>query len=115
MVWEQSRERKRGALEALNHLLTEGKCRDEFLYMSADGETLRNRYAYVITLDADTFLPAGAALKLVGTMLHPLQKGRVNVIQPRMEVNASSVRTRTQKLLGGRGGCDPYHLSVQDV
>ena len=109
------RERKRGALEALNRLIAEGACRDAFVYMSLDGKELQGRYAYVITLDADTFLPAGAALKLVGTMLHPLQKGRVNVIQPRMETAADSVRTRTQKLLGGRGGADPYCLSAQDV
>ena len=109
------RERKRGALEALNWLIVEGECRDTFLYMSMDGSALHGRYAYVITLDADTFLPAGAAYRLVGTMLHPLQKGRVNVVQPRMEVSADAVRTRTQKLLGGAGGADPYHLSVQDV
>lgn len=109
------RERKRGALEALNRLIAAGECRDTFLYMSASGKELHGRYAYVITLDADTFLPAGAALQLVGTMLHPLQKGWVNVVQPRMEVSADTVRTRTQKLLGGTGGADPYHLSVQDV
>ena len=109
------RERKRGALETLNRLIAEGECRDTFLYMSMDGSALHGRYAYVITLDADTFLPAGTVYKLVGTMLHPLQKGRVNVVQPRMEVSADAVRTRTQKQLGGAGGADPYHLSVQDI
>ncbi|MBR0407340.1 MAG: DUF3131 domain-containing protein [Clostridia bacterium] len=109
------RERKRGALEALNRLIVDGACRDTFLYMSMDGQALQGRYAYVITLDADTFLPAGTAYQLVGAMLHPLQSGRVNVIQPRMEISADTVRTRTQKLLGGAGGVDPYHLAVQDV
>ncbi|MBQ6959930.1 MAG: hypothetical protein IJP78_03015 [Clostridia bacterium] len=109
------RERKRGALEALNRLLTEGKCGDSFLYMSHSGEELLHRYAFVITLDADTFLPPGAARQLVGTMLHPLQKGRAGVIQPRMETAPDRVRTCAQKWLGGAGGADPYHLSVQDV
>ena len=109
------RERKRGALEALNRLILEGKSADTFLFMSMDGETLKGRYQYVITLDADTFLPPGAARQLVGTMLHPLQKNRVCVVQPRMETAADSVRTRVQKLLSGRGGTDPYHLAVQDV
>lgn len=109
------RERKRGALEDLNLLIAEGACRNTFLYMSVSETELFHRYAYVITLDADTFLPAGSAYKLVGAILHPLQKGRFAVIQPRMEVAADSVRTRTQKLLGGAGGADPYHLSVQDV
>lgn len=109
------RERKRGALEALNHLLAEGECRDHFLYMSTEPKALKGRYQYVITLDADTFLPPGAACQLVGAMEHPLQKGRVAVIQPRMEVGADTVRTRAQKLFGGRGGVDPYHLAVQDA
>ena len=47
------RERKRGALEALNKLIAEGECRDTFLYMSMDESALHGRYAYVITLDAD--------------------------------------------------------------
>ena len=109
------RERKRGALEALNLLIAEGACPDAFLYMSAGEKELQGRYAYVITLDADTFLPAGAAYRLVGAMLHPLQKGRAAVIQPRMAVSADGARTRVQKLLGGAGGADPYHLAVQDV
>ena len=109
------RERKRGALEALNRLITEGACRDSFAYMSVSEKELHCRYAYVITLDADTFLPPGTACRLAGAMLHPLQKGRTAVIQPRMAVRPDSVRTRVQKLLGGTGGADPYHLAVQDV
>ena len=109
------RERKRGALEALNRLLTEGACADAFLYMSHTGEALLRRYAYVITLDADTFLPPGAAYQLVGAMRHPLQRGRVGVIQPRMETAPNRVRTQAQKWLGGTGGADPYHLAMQDV
>ena len=109
------RERKRGALESLNQLLTEGKCGDSFLYMSHAGDELLGRYAFVVTLDADTFLPSGAARQLVGTMLHPLQKGRVGVIQPRMETAPDRVRTHAQRWLGGAGGADPYHLSMQDV
>jgi hypothetical protein len=34
--------------------------------MSHGGDELRHRYAYVITLDAVTFLPPGAARQLVG-------------------------------------------------
>ena len=109
------RERKRGALEALNRLITEGRCRDSFLYSSCDPGSLKDRYAFVITLDADTVLPPGAVHQLVGALLHPLQKGRVVVIQPRMETAADTVCTRIQKLLGGRGGVDFYHLSAQDA
>ena len=109
------RERKRGALEELNRLLTEGTSRDSFLYMSASAEELKDRYAFVITLDADTFLPPGAAQRMVGAMLHPLQKGRISVLQPRMAVSPDTVRSRVQKALGGRGGGDPYFTAVQDI
>lgn len=109
------RERKRGALEMLNHLLTDGESTDPLLFSSFSPDAFRGRYRYVITLDADTVLPPGAAAQLVGAMEHPLQKGRVGVIQPRMAVEASSVRTRTQRYLGGRGGTDVYGLCCQDV
>ncbi len=109
------RERKRGALEALNRLLTEGDCADSFLYMSHSGKELLRRYAYVITLDADTFLPPGAAYHLVGAISHPLQRGRTGVIQPRMETAPDRVRTRAQQWLGGAGGADFYHLAAQDA
>jgi len=109
------RERKRGALESLNQLLTQGACQDAFCYSSCDPSSLKNRYAYVITLDADTFLPPGAAHKLIGAMAHPLQKGRIGIIQPRMEVSADTVRTNTQRLLGGQGGVDPYNQATQDI
>ena len=110
-----ARERKRGALESLNRLLCGESSEDAFAYASCPLKSLSGRYAYVVTLDADTFLPPGAVKQLAGAMEHPLQKGRVAVIQPRMEVAPDRVKTRTQKLLGGRGGADPYHLSVQDV
>ena len=110
------RERKRGALEALNQLIEAGEApQDRFLYMSQPGSFLRGRYAFVITLDADTFLPAGAAHALVGAMQHPLQRGRVGVIQPRMAVSPDLARTRIQRFLGGPGGADPYCLAAQDV
>ena len=109
------RERKRGALECLNQLIVEGKCRDPFLYLSAPESDLKGRWAYVITLDADTFLPPGVPKKLIGAMEHPLQKNRVGVIQPRMAVRPDSVRTRAQRWLGGTGGTDPYAMAVQDV
>lgn len=109
------RERKRGALDNLNRLLTEGTARDAFVCATAEDAFWKGRYAYVITLDGDTFLPAGTANRLIGAMEHPLQKGRVGVIQPRMEVSPGKAQTRVQKLWGGMGGADPYHLSVQDV
>jgi len=119
--WEEGqqafcgRERKRGALESLNRLIVQGRSDDTFCYSSCDLAVLHRRYAYVITLDADTFLPPGAAHQLVGAMEHPLQKGHVGVIQPRMEIKPDTVRTRIQLFLGGRGSTDVYGLAAQDV
>ncbi len=109
------RERKRGALEMLNHLLTDGKQLDALAYASCDPALLQGKYAYVITLDADTFMPPEAAKRLIGAMLHPLQRGRIGIIQPRMETMADSVRTRVQRMLGGAGGIDPYQTLAQDI
>ncbi len=117
------RERKRGALEALNRLLLNLPVEDVFLYASRPPEEFANQYAYVITLDSDTILPPGSALRLVGTILHPLQKRQVfhgklrgkSILQPRMEVAADTVHTRVAAILGGRGGVDPYNAAVSDL
>ncbi len=109
------RERKRGALETLTKLLLGESANDALLYASVDVRSLAGRYRYVITLDADTFMPPEAPLLLVGAMAHPLQKGRIAVIQPRMEILADTVKTRAQKYLGGMGGSDPYCAGVKDA
>ncbi len=117
------RERKRGALEALNRLLLGLAGEDDFLYASMPPESFTGQYAYVITLDSDTVLPPGGANRLIGAMAHPLQKRQVyrgqlrgkSILQPRMEVAADTVRTRTAAVLGGRGGVDPYNAAVSDL
>ncbi len=108
-------ERKRGALEMLTKLLLGEVGGDTILHSTVDIRSLAGRYRYVITLDADTFMPPQTPYQLVGAMEHPLQRGRIAVIQPRMEVMADSVKTRAQKLLGGMGGSDPYCSGVKDV
>ncbi len=117
------RERKRGALEALNRMLLHLPGEDSFLYASRPAEDFANQYAYVITLDSDTILPPGSALRLIGAMAHPLQKRQLyggklrgkSILQPRMEVAADTVHTRLSAILGGRGGVDPYNAAVSDL
>ncbi len=117
------RERKRGALEALNRMLLNLPGEDTFLYSSRPIEEYANQYAYVITLDSDTILPPGSALRLIGAMAHPMQKrqvfhGRIrgrSILQPRMEVAADTVKTRVSAIFGGRGGVDPYNAAVSDL
>jgi cyclic beta-1,2-glucan synthetase len=83
---------------------------------------------YVITLDADTRLPRGAADRLVGTMAHPLNRpkfsvreGRVvdgySVVQPRITPTLPTDREGSlfQKIFSGPSGMDPYASAVSDV
>jgi cyclic beta-1,2-glucan synthetase len=122
MGWE----RKRGKLEELNHLLrgTPGT------FTGADGRVpeIPGGIRYVITLDADTRLPRGAAGRLVGTMAHPLNRpwfdaraGRVldgyAVLQPRVTPTIPLDRNRSlfQRVFSGPAGIDPYAAAVSDV
>lgn len=117
-----SRERKRGSLETLLKLIDGRSVEDSFSYCSLPPEKLKGRYRYVITLDSDTILPPGSALRMVGAMLHPLKQRQkvqghwrgVSIIQPRMEVAAHSVDSVLSLLLGGRGGTDPYNMLASE-
>ena len=109
------RERKRGALALLNRLLAGEEPGEVLLRSTLPPAAYARRYTHVITLDSDTLLPAGAAEKLLGAMLHPLQRGRVAVIQPRMLTLALHVRTRAQKNLGGFSGAEVYGGAAADL
>ena len=87
-------ERKRGKLHELNRLLR-GATDTTFLPLDGRPPAVPASVRYVITLDADTRLPRGAAKRLVGKMAHPLNRpefdprsGRVvegyAVLQPRV-------------------------------
>lgn len=122
-----SRERKRGGVETVLSLVEGKPVKDGFSCATLQPESLMGQYRYVITLDSDTLLPPGSALRMIGAMMHPLQKrqqlnGRmrgISVLQPRMETAAHTVYTHLSRLLGGQGGCDPYNQLVscfdQDV
>ena len=114
------RERKRGALNALNRLLLTGE--SEFEQDSA--RALAHRFSFVITLDAGTRMLPGTALKLIGTMAHPLnrahtlpdgRKGGYSILAPRMELPADAVASRFIELYGGSGGVDSYPTAVSDL
>src|SRR5438477_241694 len=87
-------ERKRGKLHELNRLLR-GATDTSFLPIDGRAAALPDGIRYVITLDADTRLPIGAAKRLVGKMAHPLNRPRFDprrglvthghgILQPRM-------------------------------
>jgi len=120
-------ERKRGKLHELNRLLR-GATDTTFVPIRGQPPAVPDGVRYVITLDADTRLPKGAAYRLVGAMAHPLNRprfdpaaGRVvegyGVLQPRITASlpAGPGSTTYQRIVSGPGGVDPYAAAVSDV
>ncbi|HIU34675.1 MAG TPA: hypothetical protein IAB02_08935 [Candidatus Pullichristensenella excrementigallinarum] len=118
------KERKRGALMALNRVLL-GNPGAEAAF-SAEGaacEKIAGRFRYVLTLDADTRMLPGTIHKLVGAMAHPLNRPRVcsgkkrgyAILQPNMELAASSVKNRFLQIFAGKGGVDSYPVCVSNL
>ncbi|MEO8166766.1 MAG: glucoamylase family protein, partial [bacterium] len=116
-------ERKRGKLEELNRLLR-GATDTSFVNPGAVPLNVR----YVITLDADTRLPRGAARRLVGKMEHPLNRPTLDpktnrviegyaILQPRVTPSLPGERTGSffQRLFSGPSGLDPYAFAISDV
>ncbi|HYO80922.1 MAG TPA: glucoamylase family protein, partial [Bryobacteraceae bacterium] len=120
MGWE----RKRGKLLDLNQFMRGGS--DSFPVKVGDTSVLP-RVRYVITLDADTQLPRGAAHRLVGTMAHPLHRAVVHpetkmvvdgygILQPRVGISIDSASSsRLASLFSGQTGFDIYTHAVSDV
>jgi cyclic beta-1,2-glucan synthetase len=123
-VW-MGYERKRGKLGDLNALLR-GAPPDNFSRIVGDIRILRE-VKYVITLDADTQLPRDAARRLVGAMMHPLNRARYDeheqrvtegygILQPRVAVSLPGAnRSRYARLWASEPGIDPYTRVVSDV
>ncbi|MDB5740179.1 MAG: glycosyltransferase 36, partial [Alphaproteobacteria bacterium] len=123
MGWE----RKRGKLHELNRLLR-GADDTSFLDGTLTRAMLPANVRYVITLDADTRLPRGAAKRLIGKMAHPLNLpefdpvlGRVahgyGILQPRVtpSLPIGSESSLFQWAFSGPNGLDPYAFAVSDV
>ncbi len=119
-------ERKRGNLHAFSQLLR-GKVGANFVLDEGADFNFLKTIRYVITLDADTQMPRGAARKLIGTIEHPLNRpvfnakvGRVTqgyaVLQPRIEITlTSSLLTPFARIFSASKGFDPYTTAVSDV
>ena len=123
MGWE----RKRGKLHELNRLLR-GATDTSFIHRGTGAPQIPANVRYVITLDADTRLPRGAAYRLVGTMAHPLNRprfsptaGRVvegyGIVQPRITPTLPGDHEGSlfQRIFSGPSGIDPYASAVSDV
>ncbi len=120
-------ERKRGKLHELNRLL---RGATDTSYLGPDGRppAVPDGVRFVITLDADTRLPRGAAKRLVGKLAHPLNRPRLDeaagrvvegygILQPRVTASlpADHEGSRFQQVYSSPGGLDPYAFAVSDV
>ncbi len=121
MGWE----RKRGKLADFNRLLLN---LGETAYSTQIGDPgVLTDIKYVITLDADTFLPQDSANRLIATLAHPLNHAEFaadgrsivagyTVLQPRMAVKPTSAnRSFFSKIFSGNAGFDLYSFAVSDV
>lgn len=117
-------ERKRGALMDLIALLT-GRYTE--LRLLCGDETWLRHVRFLLTLDSDTRLNMDSVRRLVGAMLHPLNRPEVDparrivvrgygLLQPRIGCALSDVQaTRFAGLYGGLGGVDPYMAGTSDL
>ncbi len=125
MGWE----RKRGKLEEFNaYLLGRRSGAADILHPGAGNPDGLREVSFVVTLDADTQLPYGAAIRLIETLAHPLnrpvlsdRKGGLvergySIIQPRVDTMLpSAMATRFSRLFTGAAGSDPYTNVISDV
>ncbi len=123
MGWE----RKRGKLTELNRLLL-GKGPTSFITSLGETPVAPAHIRYVLTLDADTRVPLGAARDLVGVAAHPLNRpvfdpalGRIvrgyGVLQPRITPLLPTCEERSlyRAIVTGGSGLDPYAAAVSDL
>jgi hypothetical protein len=108
-------ERKRGKLEELNELVLHGDS-SQFLVVEADRDAL-SRAKYVITLDNDTQLLEGEALKLISIMAHPANTPQFDdndmivaghaILQPRMLAAPGKNASWYERFRARESGDDP--------
>ena len=116
-------ERKRGAVLELCRYAAGG---DGSFDTVVGGEKARGA-KYLLTLDSDTRLGISSVRKLLGIMLHPQNKAKIDkkrravvkgygILQPKMATSlSSSSKTLFASLTGGDGGVDRYSSSSFDL
>ena len=123
MGWE----RKRGKLHEFNRLAL-GHKDTSFISLDENPVSIPKDVRFVITLDADTRLPNGSVLQLIGTLAHPLNRPRIDsesgrvtggygILQPRITPALPSLKDSTvfQRISTGDAGLDPYASAISDV
>ena len=121
-IW-RGRERKRGAVMELTALLSGA---ESGLKVAAGAAECIRDIRFLIVLDGDTMLNLGSAVRLAGTMAHPLQQpvigvdGNVlrgcSILQPKISVSLRDAqRSEFARVFAGQGGLDPYGSLNSDV
>lgn len=119
-------ERKRGAIGALNDLLTEY---DKAPFIQCENLPSRDvceKIRFVITLDSDTNLPPDAIRELTGIMLHPLNRPEYDengviveghgLLQPAVtRAIDTKESTAFSHIFGGAGGFEIYNFSAFEL
>lgn len=118
-------ERKRGKLHQLNSLIL-GEETGLMNIEAGDLDTLRTM-RYVLTLDEDTMLPPGMAVKLIQTIAHPLNEAIIEpetkvviegygIIQPKITTSIKSAsRSRFADLFAHLPGLEAYDYTASNT
>ena len=116
-------ERKRGKLIEFMELIR-GSYNHTFNVISSDTDVLRD-VKYLITLDADTFMPKDSAFHLIGTISHVLNRAKIKdkkvvrgygIMQPKVSISIESKNyTPFAKIFAGDGGIDGYSIAYSDT
>lgn len=121
-------ERKRGKIEQLVDLLAApARTVTPFVALGALSRPHPGT-RHLLSLDADTDLPPGRLLELMGVALHPLNRPRVDmrqrrvvrgygILQPRVETPLPLPESVTwyHQLFSGQCGIDPYSAASSEV
>ncbi|QDB99444.1 glucoamylase family protein [Mesorhizobium sp. 8] len=120
MGWE----RKRGKLHELN-LLLRGDSDTTFMPLDAP---LPENIVHVMTLDADTRTTRDAIVRLVGKLMHPLNRPQFDagrrtvtagytILQPRItpSLTTGDEASFFQRVFSANRGLDPYVFAVSDL
>ena len=117
------KERKRGKLMEFIALIR-GSHEHTYNIISSDIKVLKE-VKYLITLDADTFMPRESAFRLIGAMSHVLntpyiEKDRVTrgygIMQPKVTISLEAKnKTYFSRIFGGEGGVDGYSVAYSDT
>ncbi|MDZ4957419.1 hypothetical protein GNF51_16930, partial [Clostridium perfringens] len=116
-------ERKRGKLMEFMALIR-GSNKTTYNIISGNIDSLKSA-KYIITLDSDTFLPIGAAKKLLGAMSHTLNTPYIEneivvrgygLMQPKVSVSLEDKhKTYFSEVFAGEAGVDAYSTASSDT